>query len=181
MFLCIGSACGGLLYLGLYPSLYYMGDFFFLIVLWGAGVLAFVFRWYVRGFVLFLHRLPDRPLIDLRRWILLGCLLLLTTTLILTRVQLRIGFLTAWPGLHQLAAGVNPNRGLVLPADQRCGLYVISSTNTRRCNIPGGIIFMLANDRESGIIYSPNGIDGLAYNSGNKGRLFGDWYWMTED
>ncbi len=29
--------------------------------------------------------------------------------------------------------------------------------------------------------YSESGIDDLCYNSGSKGHLLGNWYWMKED
>ena len=43
------------------------------------------------------------------------------------------------------------------------------------------LIFVLADDVESGFIYSPNGIGDLRYNAGSAGHLMGNWYWMAED
>ena len=44
-----------------------------------------------------------------------------------------------------------------------------------------GVFFQFLHDGEAAIIYSESGIDELCYNSGSKGHLFGNWYWMKED
>ncbi|MEX0712907.1 MAG: hypothetical protein WD278_11195, partial [Pirellulales bacterium] len=75
---------------------------------------------------------------------------------------------------------VAPYAELGLDADQRCGLYTISAAASRK-QVPERLVFVLADDAESGFIYSPNGIEGFRYNSGNTGHLFGNWYWMKED
>ena len=61
-----------------------------------------------------------------------------------------------------------------------CGIYPIRKAH-RRCHRQDRIYFQFRNDGESAIIHSESGIDDLCYNSGAKGHLIGNWYWMKED
>ena len=115
-------------------------------------------------------------------------MLVLTGVLIGFRVSLRLAFLAAEPALSEIVEreGVAGFDGL--DADVRAGVYTISGdwTTERLLWWDEGeerdmVVFILADPWESGFIYSETGIDDLRYNSGNKGWLFGDWYWMTED
>ncbi len=78
------------------------------------------------------------------------------------------------------------NRPELLTKDVRFGLYEFSAkaTNIRhQSGVDSGnqMVFILSEDIESAFIYSPEGIDNLVYNSGSKGALFNDWYWMKQD
>jgi hypothetical protein len=154
--------------------MYYMVGVVLVIFLWFGVAAAYLIR---SVFVCGLTG-SDRLALPRTSWLRKQMCILVpftVTLLVACRIPLHMGFLTAWPGLTVLV-----EKG-VLDADQRCGLYTISAAQRRKCHVPGRIIFILADDAESGFIYSPNGIEDLCYNSGNKGHLFGNWYWMTED
>lgn len=171
-----------LLWLGLDPSFYYMTDVAFLVPYWGGVALL-----YALG-VVSIPTIVRRQCKAQPRWWpqpdrLFFLLPVIVTLLIVTHVPLRLGFLTAWPRLAVLGQAGRPDGALGEHdlQDEECGLYTISLAWTRGCHIPGRIVFVLADDLESGFIYSPNGIEDLCYNSGNSGHLIGNWYWMKED
>ena len=105
------------------------------------------------------------------------------------KLPLRIAFVPLRPSLEAALAGNTAQTFAGLKADIPSLFHTISAANTNsrliRCREGGyntnRILFILADDLESAFIYSPEGLDGLAYNSGDAGHLFGDWYWMKED
>ena len=178
MFAAAGIPSLYILWLGLYPSLYYIADVLFLGLLWFGVVVAYAVRLTVRDF----RTVPGNiPVVPWRRDGMLFLIPLATTLLIAFRIPLRLGFLTARPGLTRLVNSASDDGVPRLSADQRCGIYVIAGNGLRQCHIKGRIILTFTDDPESGFIYSPNGIDDLCYNEGSKGHLFGNWYWMVED
>jgi hypothetical protein len=186
-----------LLWLGLYPGLYHIGDVFFVLLYWAA--VPMLYFWGTTQPPFFAHRKQSERPLWTNRERLFFLVPIAVTLMIACRVPLRIGFLTAWPRLSILAdtavraAGDQsaPSDGAIalkrlvekqeLAENQECGLYTISLAWTCGCHVPDRIQFELANDSESAFIYSANGIDDLCYNSGTKGHLFGNWYWRTED
>ena len=82
------------------------------------------------------------------------------------------------PHLFQPITGVRPR-----PLSRAsAGVYSFFQLAQRRCSHdPERIYFRLSNDKEAGFVYSESGIDNLCYNSGSKGHLSGNWYWMAED
>ena len=106
--------------------------------------------------------------------------------MVVFEAPLRVWFLTARPGLTRLVNEDALEESPKLTEDTRVGLYVVSAevTNRQRAGRWDDsrlLVFILADDHESGFIYGPGGIDDLRYNTGSKGHLFGDWYWMKED
>lgn len=108
---------------------------------------------------------------------------------IFARIPLRLAFLTAWPALNRAIDGQNPATFPGLSSDILTPLFKIdadSSNSSLTYSRAQGyntnrILLFLADDHECAFIYSPEGIDNLAYNSGAAGHLFGPWYWMAED
>lgn len=107
-------------------------------------------------------------------------MLVLTSLLVGFKVPLHASFLLARPGLEEALAEHRDDLSDVGRVSHDFGLYQIKSAE-RRCHIDDRIYFMFRDDSEAAIIHSPSGIDDLCYNSGNKGHLLGDWYWMKED
>ena len=181
----IGFPSGVLLYWGLFPWFYYFDDIIWLFLLWAGSAFVWFACMAPRLPVLLYHRLPvSRIMRDWRQWAGVASIVVATTTLIATRTPLRIGFLTALPGLTDLVNTTEPGQYLVLSPPKECGLYIIGSTGSRfgyGSHIPGCVVFELANDRESAFIYSPAGAESFALNWGIKGHLMGDWHWMKED
>ena len=178
----VGIASLHLLFLGIHPSLYYMADIFHLFLLWGCVGLICSFRYGIREIGARAYRQPQSKH-HWHREALLAAILVSTTILIGFKIPLRLGFLTALSGLTQLQEKIE--RGEEIFTDQRCGYYLISATESasanRRNMISGGTVFILADDHESGFIYSQKGIEHLGYNAGCAGHLMGNWYWMKED
>src|SRR5262249_33648527 len=146
----------------------------------------YLLRLSVVGFLAWRAKTPPPSRVSRRRRDALFFLIPLATTLLIGfKVPLKIGFLTALPGMTRLVDSTPGDRVPRLSADQRCGIYSISASASARFGgrprNEGRIIFILADDHEAGFIYSLNGIDDLNYNSGSAGHLFGNWYWMKED
>ena len=171
--------------MGLHPSFYYMTGFFLLFMAWGALMVVILLRAAMRDWVVRRHdpsTLKSKG--AYRRWLWLFSLVISVTVLLMFHVPLRIGFLTARPGLAPWVNEDALDQSPWLTEDLRVGLYVVSASMTnqrRRVDKGERVVIILADDHESGFIYSPAGIDDLPYNAGRKGHLFGDWYWMKED
>ena len=177
----------GLFWQGLYPHFYYMVDFFVLGLVWFGAVLMFVVLMALRSWLL--HEYPgpvQTAQTALLQWACVFGILLLVTALLAFKVPMRLGFLTARPGLSRLVNEHTIDEFRGLAEDTRFGLYTISASSTERRGVDRSdahqcVIFRLADDGEAAFIYSPTGIDDLSYNDGNKGHLIGHWYWMKED
>jgi hypothetical protein len=178
----VSLPAAGLLWLGHHPKLYYMGGPVFVVLLWLGVAALYLCRTAISG-----ARTFTGPAMSPLRAATTGfgraffLIPLAATLLIAFQIPLRLGFLTAWPALARLVEDAGTDGVPRLAADQRCGLYTISSTDNRTCHVPGRLFFVFADDPESAFIYSPSGIDHLCYNAGSKGHLFVDWYWMKED
>ena len=180
--LAFAAACSGVvLYEALFPSFYYMAWIACLIMLWGLVALAYLLQMLV---LLAVARwkhvaLPSSP--QSGPGFIAG-LLLLVTLLVAFKMPLHASFLLAKPDLEQALAEHADDLDDIgrLAKYYNCGIYPIHKAH-RRCHKKDRIYFQFRNDSESAIIYSESGIDDLCYNSGNKGHLSGNWYWMTED
>ena len=189
LFSVFGFLLAWLLWLGLYPSFYYMTGLAVAFLAWAGTAVVFLLRVMVQLHFLTRHQVPvSGRQLAIRRWSIAFAALLVVTLLLVHKIPLRIGFLTARPALSRLVAEVSTGQLTVMKEDARAGLYTVSAemTNWRlRGSYDGApadrIVFVLANDSEAAFIFSPSGIDNLAYNSGSKGHVFGDWYWMKED
>ena len=186
-FVGVGVVALCLVGMGLHPSFYYMACPALLGTAWGALMVAILLRAAVRDWVVRQHDpSAQKSKGAYRRWLWLFSLVVSVTVLLVFQIPLRIGFLTARPGLAGLVNEDALDQSPWLTEDTRVGLYVVSARATNEARVSRGgtgerLLFILADDPESGFIYSPAGIDDLSYNAGSKGHLFGDWYWMTED
>lgn len=187
LFSALGALVLWLLWLGLQPGFYYLVGLCLVIMAWMLFLLVLIVRLGVQGYLARQHRssAPKWTVPALRYACFIGTLLAATILLFFT-MPLRLGFLTAKSTLSRLVDQDKLSLSRELTEDVRAGVYVVSAgaTNRRReRGIDTGkrIVFILADDHEAGFIYSPGGIDDLAYNDGNKGHLLGDWYWMKED
>lgn len=159
------------LWRGLYPDMYYMEGWALTIVLWG-GVLAGCLSMMAASLAA-----SDRKPRSLSRCELAFVIIPFATTLLLAfQIPLRIGAAIAVPTLAQTASEPDLGAGRELP----CGLYTFRLP-ANRGTAEKPVFYRLSRDGESAFVYSPLGIDKIVYNSGSKGRLFGDWYWIKED
>ncbi|MHC4426753.1 MAG: hypothetical protein ACYSYV_11755 [Planctomycetota bacterium] len=187
LFSALGLLVLSLLWLGLHPSFYYMDGLVFVPLAWSVMLVVLVLRIGVQDFMMRRHQLSAQKRIGivLRYACLIGAFVAATVVLIFA-VPMKMGFLIAEPTLSRLVHEDDLALSPKLVEDVRAGPYAVSAqaTNSRRehrSDLSKRVIFILANDHEAGFIYSPTGIDDLAYNAGNKGHLFGNWYWMKED
>ena len=187
LFSALGLLVLGLLWLGLHPSFYYMVGLLLVPLAWWVMLVVLVLRIGVQNFMVRRHQVPAQKRIGavLRYAYLIG-IFVAATILLIFAVPMKMGFLTAEPTLSRLVNEDNLALSPRLIEDVRAGPYVVSAQATTsrrkdRSDLNKRVVFILANDHEAGFIYSPTGIDDLAYNEGNKGHLFGNWYWMKED
>lgn len=179
--LCAG-ACGVVLYLALFPAFYYMTVFAVMLLLW-AIVPTIVL---ITGLITRLAQAtPDGSSSESEasapgNAAFIGAMLLIVTALVTLKVPLRASFLLAKPGFEEALAQHQDDLTQVGRVSHDFGLYSIGRAE-RRADIQDRIFFLFQNDSESAIIYSESGIENLCYNSGSKGHLFGNWYWMKED
>ena len=95
---------------------------------------------------------------------------------------LKLMFLTARPALDATVPELRENWEQNSPEMVRAGIYSFRSPQINGERSPTEIlVFRFKSDGEQAFIHSPDGIDNLRYNSGNKGHLVGDWHWMCED
>jgi hypothetical protein len=175
MLIAVSIASAWLLWLGLYPSMYYMASFSLVIMLWG-GVLAScliitITSLAISGSV----ARGTKTTIEERALLIIP---LVTTLLLAFQIPLRLGAATAIP---TLASKINESGSGRSVEQQRCGLYTVRLSGRHRGRTLEQVYFVLVDDSESAFVYSPSGIDNIFYNAGSKGHLFGDWYWIKED
>jgi hypothetical protein len=173
----VSLLCGIVLWHSLFPGFYYLAILFVLLWLWMfvAGLVAI--RVTIATFV---ARRKGTP-IDATGWLpVLGVPLLLTVAAIF-KLPLHASFALARADFeHVIAHEVQPTESFPL-LKHHYGLYPIRQTARRRCHDPERIYFQFSNDGEAAIVYSPTGIDDLCFNSGSKGHLVDNWYWMKAD
>ncbi|MEM7386338.1 MAG: hypothetical protein AAF514_15460 [Verrucomicrobiota bacterium] len=173
----VAAGSGIVLYEGLFPSFYYMTWLGYLMLLW-----AFF------AFTSLIQIIVSLAVAKWKKWPItlpagLGFTfgwLLLVTLLIGFKIPLHASFLLAKPGLEEALAQHHDDLTKIGVVSHNYGLYQFRKAD-RRCHRKDRVFFQFSNDGEAAIIHSTSGIDDLCYNSGNKGHLFGDWYWMKED
>ena len=159
------------------PGFYYLLFIFFLTFLW-MGVLGFISLRML--FALAVRRQTEQPQL-LRGWRSVLLVPTLATALVAFKLPLHLGFAFAQPTLdHVIESDLQPGDPLAI-SRASAGPYTIFQQARRRCHDKDRIYFTLSNDSEAGFVYSPSGIEDLCYNSGSKGHLSGNWYWMAED
>ena len=103
------------------------------------------------------------------------------TLLVAFKAPMHLGFAFARPALDQVIKMDFEPSGSFSISKASVGPYSIYQQANRDCHDKSRIYFTLSNDVEAGFVYSTTGIDDLCYNSGSKGHLSGNWYWMAED
>ncbi len=174
-----GAACGVLLYLALFPAFYYMMWAGLVPALWIAVLIGHTVQTWILLLVAASKKLP-LPTNQGGNGKFLLSLVVLVTFAVGLKLPLHFSFLLARPGLEESLAAHSDDLSQVRHASHDYGLYQIGRAE-RYCHNKDRIYFRFQNDSESAMIYSESGIDDLCYNSGNKGHLFGNWYWMKED
>jgi hypothetical protein len=173
------------LWLATHPAFYYLDWLLVMSFLWATTAVLSILQAALRS----LLRIPNGLLLLWPRWRLMWLALIILSVACGLKIPLRLAFLTLRPQLENIVATSPPENFTALPGDIVSPLFRISAeaTNSRRewnlerhCNT-NKILFILADDDESGFIYSPAGIDHLSYNEGAKGHLMDNWYWMKED
>lgn len=168
---------GVMLWNGLFPSFYYMSFVFFVMALWGALAAMLLVRLPLASLGM---QLTGRPIIW-TGWRGVMTLVSVVSVATLLKVPLHMGFALARAGLDR-AIDEEMQAESTFPLSRSVhGIYAIQQQAQRRCHHEDRIYFTLANDSEAAFVYSPSGIDDLCYNSGDKGHLAGNWYWMAED
>ena len=175
------GALGGLvLWYAAFPSLYYLAWLLVVPTLWAVSLLAPVAIALLRVGAARLR--GRRLLLETRGQRLLVGWLGLVTLLVAFGAPLRLHFALARDSLEARRAhhADPPEAPGARPPSRWAGAFYVDRVEPGRCD-EGRIFFWLDNDVESALVYAPEGIDGLCYNRGRTGRLWGGWYWMTED
>ena len=124
-----------------------------------------------------LQRRLARP--DLRRWLILWLIPSFTMLLILFQVPIYAGFLVSHRAFERLRRDVQSDPPAPQPTGgERVGIYRLDAAlpvdTWERC-----IAFRTG--PEGGFAFSPGGPKEIPYNEGDCGRLWGEWYWFSED
>lgn len=178
--LAFAGACSGVvLYLALFPGFYYLTWFFFGIMLWAMVAAGCLFQGMALQAIARWKRvtLPSSPANG--QGFIVG-MLVLVSLLVAFKVPLHASFLLARQGLEEALEQHHDDLSQVAYASHDYGVYRFGKAD-RRCHHKDRVFFQFLDDGEAAIIYSESGIDDLCYNSGSKGHLFGNWYWMKED
>ena len=160
-----------------YPSFYYMTFVFLLVMLWAVVAAVVSVRSVIAGMGTLL---TGRPVVS-TGWRGVVALITLVSVVIVLKLPLHAGFALARTDLDRAVQEDQQPGDTFHLSRYQYGIYGIHQTARRRCHHKDRIYFELATDKESAFIYSPSGIDDLCYNSGSKGHLSGNWYWMAED
>ena len=178
--LAFAGACSGVvLYLSLFPSFYYMAWIFFGPMLWGAVAFAYLCQVLALWGTARWKRTELPPSSSKSPNFIVG-MLVIVSLLVGFKVPLHASFLLARPGLEEALANHHDDLDQIGRRYYNFGLYRIHRAY-RGCHKKDRIFFRFLNDAEAAILYSESGIEDLCYNAGNKGHLFGNWYWMKED
>ena len=168
---------GAMLWNALFPGFYYMDFIFFPVVLWASVGAVLIVRLLIASMG---TRLTGRPLVW-TGWRGVMILIFVVSVVVWLKLPLHAGFALARADLDRaIQQDLQPGDTFHL-ARYRYGIYPIHQQARRRCHHEDRIYFMLANDPEAAFVYSTSGIDDLCYNSGSKGHLSGNWYWIAED
>jgi hypothetical protein len=178
-----GLASMWLLWLGLYPVMYYLNYVFLLFDLWVAVVAWLILRTIIARVLRrrFPEEFAERREKRLRSWYLL-LMILITTALLFYEVPMRLGFMTAKHKLSAMLSNLEEGEAARIEADFRAGIYTISREYTYREDwyYPDLVVFVLADDPGAAFVYSSSGIENVP-TTGLKGHLTGNWYWRKDD
>lgn len=174
-----GACSGVVLYLALFPGFYYMAWIFFGMMLWVVVAAGCLLQALALKAVAKWKRvtLPTSPANG--HGFIVG-LLVLVSLLIAFKAPLHASFLLAKPGLEDALEHYHDDQSKIAYLSHNFGIYQFKKAD-RRCHHKDRVFFQFLDDSEAAIIHSESGIDDLCYNSGSKGHLFGNWYWMKED
>lgn len=166
------GAVGGIaLWYASFPEFYYMLWLFLVMLLWMAPII--VAGVHVGLQTIWQRTRGRRVHAELGGGGFLLAWLVFATTVLLGKLPLRLHFALAESTLEEIRA--DPPEHMTSAAG-----FLIDRVSEGRCDSRRTLLH-IANDSESYFVYSPHGIDDLCYNSGSKGALGGNWYWMTED
>ncbi|MCP4376209.1 MAG: hypothetical protein GY794_08565 [bacterium] len=180
MTLAFAAACSGVvLYLSLFPNFYYMAWIFFVVMLWAVITIGCLCQALALRTVARWKRVMLPPSRTGNLNFIIG-MLVLVSVLVGFKAPLHASFLLARPGLEEALADHHDDLEQVGRIYHNYGLYQFRNAD-RRCHKKDRVFFQFLDDGEAAVIYSESGIGNLCYNSGNKGHLFGNWYWMKED
>jgi hypothetical protein len=176
MFTAIGLLCCGYLYLAINPAIYYFGIHIIVgFLLFVAISILLIIRSNLR------HYFPPRSIFRSsarqRERRALG-IFAVTFLLVLFHIPLRIMFFLAKPELDRVAQGIM-NGTIPQPVTAHRAGPIVVSTGTAYGN--DDQIFFVIKGLEGGFVYCRIPGDGLAYNSGADGHIWGNWYWWTDD
>ncbi|MGK0217571.1 MAG: hypothetical protein ACI9HE_001049 [Planctomycetota bacterium] len=175
--LIVALPSGAILWSAIQPSFYYM-TFVFILTFYWLGISSFLVA--RATLAEFGSRLSGRP-VRWSGWRLVLGLMSAVTLAILTKAPLYAGFALARADLDwAIANDMEPGESFHL-ARSNYGPYPMYQLAERSCHNKDRVYFNLSADTEAAFIYSTSGIDELCYNSGSKGHLGGNWYWMAED
>jgi len=178
--LAFAGACSGVvLYLALFPAFYYMAWIFCVVMLWAVVAFAYLCQALALRVIACCKRVTLPSAAPSGLGFIIG-MLVLVSLLAGFKVPLHVSFLLARPGLEEALASHHDDLDQIGRVSHNFGIYRIRKAD-RRCHKKDRVYFEFLDDAESAIIYSESGIDDLCYNSGSKGHLFGNWYWMKED
>ena len=175
----VGACSGVVLYLALFPSFYYMAWIFCVFMIWGLAALAYLCQAVGLWAIARCKRaaLPSALPSGLR--FIMG-MLVLVSLLVAFKLPLHASFLLARPALEEALAEHSDDLDEIGRRYYHFGIYSIRKAQ-RGCHKKDRVFFQFRNDAEAALIHSRSGIDDLCYNAGNKGHLFGNWYWIKED
>ena len=178
--LAFAAGCSGvLLYLALFPGFYYMAWFFFAMLLWAVVGIGCLFQILALQAIARFKRVALPSTAANSQCFVVG-MLVLVSLLVAFKAPLHASFLLARPGLEEALAEHHDDLSQVGLVSHNYGIYQFKKAD-RRCHRKDRVFFQFLDDGEAAIIYSESGIDDLCYNSGSKGHLFGNWYWMKQD
>jgi hypothetical protein len=118
-----------------------------------------------------------------RRWTALFAIIIFLNLLVLFKLPLYLGFLSAEPRLEQIVEKNQSGKFEDVPEWIRIGIYGFCyvDKNHKETSNPEIIEFHLADDPvESAFIYSTTGLESIS-TTGAKGHLWGNWYWKKDD
>jgi len=173
----VAMVSGVLLWEGMFPAFYYMVHLF-IVPAWAIVLGTFIATRIALAIPF--ARATGRPIVWSGAAGVLGLAGVVMVSLLL-KVPLHVGFAFAESDLNRtIAEEAEAGQDFHLSRSSY-GLYGVLQLARRKCHDDQRIYFTHANDGEAAFVYSTNGIDDLCYNSGTKGHLSGNWYWIKED
>jgi hypothetical protein len=181
-YVCALTPTAWVLWQAIDPQLYYMFAQYFLAAVGLLLMKGIHFTWSFTK--LGVARSLGQPLSivanDRRRWRRLWRVAAFGLLLVVFKVPMRLGFLISQRALNALAQEVLDNPKVPIAPDRRVGLYTVASVYHDPKD-PPSVVIRLNPSQEGGFAYSPAGAHHFAYNAGDSGRLWDQWYWFSED